>query len=180
MRRCYSDTLQCRYELSNPQCVAGAFATRIAYNGRVMWWMSTHLFIKTYYAPLLARPLDFMRGLRAVFGAVPPSDCSSLCLTVPHINMSDTDLTELELSLKGHLVNCATWKVCTRSRKVQRHRLGPLLGTNFKAACLESSAMRGLRAVFGAVPLSDTSACRPLQLQASSTLLSPFTGHAME
>ena len=69
LHACITATAQCRFELANQRCVAGGFATRVAYKGRTMPWMTAHLFAKTYYAPLLARPLDFVRGLRAVFGA---------------------------------------------------------------------------------------------------------------
>lgn len=36
--------------------------------GRRLWLLSFHNFISTYYAPLLFRPLAYLRGLRNLFG----------------------------------------------------------------------------------------------------------------
>lgn len=33
-----------------------------------LWLLSFHNFISTYYAPLLFRPLSYLRGLRNLFG----------------------------------------------------------------------------------------------------------------
>lgn len=49
-------------------CCAAAFAVLLSVPGRRLWLMSFHNFISTYYAPLLFRPLSFVRGLRALFG----------------------------------------------------------------------------------------------------------------
>jgi hypothetical protein len=56
-----------------------------------MWWMTAHLFVKTYYAPLLARPLDFLHGLRAVFGAWLAMDiaCSNTVALTPLAPLKD-------------------------------------------------------------------------------------------
>ena len=44
------------------------FATLIELPDKVLWFNTAHNFFKTYYAPLLFRPLSFVRGLRLLFG----------------------------------------------------------------------------------------------------------------
>ncbi|KAF8063795.1 AP2-5 [Scenedesmus sp. PABB004] len=39
-----------------------------AVEGRRLWALSANNFLKTYYGPLLVRPLSFLRGLRCLFG----------------------------------------------------------------------------------------------------------------
>ena len=48
--------------------VAGGFASLIEHDRRTFWGMSAHNVAKTFYAPLLFRPLSFARGLRVLFG----------------------------------------------------------------------------------------------------------------
>jgi hypothetical protein len=47
--------------------------------GRRLWLLSAHNFASTYYAPLLFRPLSFLRGLRNLFGG---SAAEELCRVV--------------------------------------------------------------------------------------------------
>jgi hypothetical protein len=43
-------------------------AAAAAVPDRRLWLLSLHNFASTYYAPLLFRPLSYLRGLRALFG----------------------------------------------------------------------------------------------------------------
>lgn len=57
------------YELqSSPGTVAGGFVTRIAHKGRLLWWMTAHHCMKTYYMPALLRPYAGALGLRCLLG----------------------------------------------------------------------------------------------------------------
>ncbi|KAK9815414.1 hypothetical protein WJX72_003261 [[Myrmecia] bisecta] len=57
-----------RRTLSNKHVVLGGFRTIIQLDGRVLWGMTAHQLVKTYYLPLIVRPLSFVRGLRCLFG----------------------------------------------------------------------------------------------------------------
>jgi hypothetical protein len=48
--------------------IVAAAAAAAAVPGRRLWLLSCHNFVSTYYAPLLFRPLSYLRGLRALFG----------------------------------------------------------------------------------------------------------------
>jgi hypothetical protein len=47
----------------------GGFATWITHEGRVLPLQTIHHFLKTYYMPLLLRPLGLLTGLRCLLGA---------------------------------------------------------------------------------------------------------------
>lgn len=51
-----------RKTLSNGKVVMGGFRVIIEHKGRKLHWMTFHQLIKTYYAPLLFRPLSFFRS----------------------------------------------------------------------------------------------------------------------
>lgn len=54
----------------DPGIVLGAFFTVIEnpHTKKPMYFSTFHNFIKTYYAPLLFKPLSFLRGMRCCFG----------------------------------------------------------------------------------------------------------------
>ena len=58
-----------RFELGKPSCIAGAFTAAIEHQGKLMPCLTAHLFLKTWYTPLLLKPMAFCKGLRALFGA---------------------------------------------------------------------------------------------------------------
>ena len=49
--------------------------------GRRLWLLSFHNFISTWYAPLLFRPLAYLRGLRNLFG----EDCTCCKFVAGHM-----------------------------------------------------------------------------------------------
>lgn len=57
-----------RKTMADKQTVCGGFVPVITVPGRVLWGMSLHNTVKTWYGPLLLRPLAFMQGLRCLFG----------------------------------------------------------------------------------------------------------------
>ena len=48
--------------------VCGGFVSLIETQTKTYWGMSLHNVLKTYYTPLLVKPLSFARGLRCLFG----------------------------------------------------------------------------------------------------------------
>ncbi len=54
--------------LADPTVVGGGFVSLMAGVATTRWGISLHNYLKTYYAPLLFRPLLFGRGLRLLFG----------------------------------------------------------------------------------------------------------------
>lgn len=48
--------------------VVGGFVSLIETSSNTFWGMSLHNVLKTYYAPLLLKPVSFFRGLRCLFG----------------------------------------------------------------------------------------------------------------
>jgi hypothetical protein len=72
--------LRCRFELADPGVAMGGFFTKITHKGAIMPWQTTHHFLKTYYMPLILRPLGFFTGLRCLLGA---NHCN--CLISTHI-----------------------------------------------------------------------------------------------
>ena len=48
--------------------VVGGFVSLIETSTKTFWGMSLHNVLKTYYAPLLLKPVSFFRGLRCLFG----------------------------------------------------------------------------------------------------------------
>jgi hypothetical protein len=50
-----------RSALADPRTVIGGFHTMVELPGRVLWYMTGLHFVKTYAAPLLFRPLSFVR-----------------------------------------------------------------------------------------------------------------------
>ncbi|EFN56074.1 hypothetical protein CHLNCDRAFT_145574 [Chlorella variabilis] len=57
-----------RRTLARPAIVLGAFRPVIEYEGQPLRFFSANNTMKTYYGPLLLRPLSFLRGLRCLFG----------------------------------------------------------------------------------------------------------------
>lgn len=57
-----------RRTLRHPQTVLGGFLPRLMHNHRTYWLLSFHNLVKTYYAPMVARPFAFARGMRLLFG----------------------------------------------------------------------------------------------------------------
>lgn len=54
--------------LANQSLVGGGFISLMVGAQTTRWGVSLHNYLKTYYAPLLFRPLLFLRGLRLLFG----------------------------------------------------------------------------------------------------------------
>src|ERR1700757_2673755 len=57
-----------RRVLADPGTALAGFTSLLSGPDRVRWGTSFHNWIKTWYAPLLFRPLFFLRGLRLLFG----------------------------------------------------------------------------------------------------------------
>lgn len=57
-----------RATLADPDIALASFTPRIAGPGGTRWGSTFHNWIKTWYAPLLTRPLLFARGVRLLFG----------------------------------------------------------------------------------------------------------------
>ncbi|KAL4856264.1 putative mycofactocin biosynthesis glycosyltransferase MftF [Chlorella vulgaris] len=57
-----------RRQLSQPNVVLGGFRPLIEFEGKPLRAFSANNTLKTYYGPLLLRPLSFLRGLRCLFG----------------------------------------------------------------------------------------------------------------
>jgi len=51
-----------RQTLSDGRTLMGGFRVIVEHQGRTLRWMTFHQLIKTYYAPLLFRPLSFARS----------------------------------------------------------------------------------------------------------------------
>jgi rSAM/selenodomain-associated transferase 2 len=54
--------------LAEPTIACGGFISLMVGGQTTRWGISLHNYLKTYYAPLLFRPLLFCRGLRLLFG----------------------------------------------------------------------------------------------------------------
>lgn len=57
-----------RGAMADPGIALASFTPRIAGPGGTRWGSTFHNWIKTWYAPLLTRPLLFTRGVRLLFG----------------------------------------------------------------------------------------------------------------
>ncbi|BDA48667.1 probable glucosyl-3-phosphoglycerate synthase at N-terminal half [Coccomyxa sp. Obi] len=57
-----------RKALADGRTVLGGFRTVIKVQDRPLIFMTIHQYLKTYYLPLLLRPLSFFRGVRCLFG----------------------------------------------------------------------------------------------------------------
>jgi glycosyltransferase involved in cell wall biosynthesis len=57
-----------RAMLLDARVVCGGFVSLIETQTKTYWGMSLHNVLKTYYTPLLVKPLSFARGLRCLFG----------------------------------------------------------------------------------------------------------------
>lgn len=57
-----------RATMADPGTALASFMPRIAGRGGTRWGTTIHNYIKTWYAPLIFRPLLFMRGVRLLFG----------------------------------------------------------------------------------------------------------------
>jgi glycosyltransferase involved in cell wall biosynthesis len=57
-----------RAAMADPGLALASFTPRIAGPGGTRWGSTFHNWIKTWYAPLLTRPLLFARGVRLLFG----------------------------------------------------------------------------------------------------------------
>lgn len=57
-----------RNTMANPRIALASFAPRICGPNGTRWGSTFHNWIKTWYAPLLARPHLFVRGVRLLFG----------------------------------------------------------------------------------------------------------------
>ncbi|MEO0981930.1 MAG: TIGR04283 family arsenosugar biosynthesis glycosyltransferase [Pseudomonadota bacterium] len=54
--------------LANPRTACAGFVSVMRGPRQTRWLTTTHNFIKTWYAPLLFRPISFARGARLLFG----------------------------------------------------------------------------------------------------------------
>lgn len=57
-----------RATMADPRVALASFTPRIAGPSGTRWGSTVHNWIKTWYAPLLTRPLLFARGVRLLFG----------------------------------------------------------------------------------------------------------------
>lgn len=57
-----------RHELSRPTTVLLGFRPTIQGEKRTLWFFSIHNMLKSYYLPMIMRPLSYVRGLRVLFG----------------------------------------------------------------------------------------------------------------
>lgn len=57
-----------RSAMADPRTALASFMPRIAGAGGTRWGSTFHNFIKTWYVPLLFRPLLFVRGVRLLYG----------------------------------------------------------------------------------------------------------------
>lgn len=57
-----------RTAMADPRTALASFMPRIAGPGGTRWGTTLHNYIKTWYAPLIFRPLLFARGVRLLFG----------------------------------------------------------------------------------------------------------------
>ena len=57
-----------RKTLSDPKIILGGFSTLIESDGHVLLFPTFHLWIKTFYGPLIFSPLQFFRGSKCMFG----------------------------------------------------------------------------------------------------------------
>jgi hypothetical protein len=70
-----------RKTLAHQGTVLGGFRTVIKHKDRVLGFMTFHHFVKTYYLPLLTRPLSFLRyaGPKPYFEPCSQSTGTLLC-----------------------------------------------------------------------------------------------------
>ncbi len=54
--------------LTDPKVAAGGFISLMVGSNSTRWGISLHNYLKTYYAPLIFKPLSFWKGLRLLFG----------------------------------------------------------------------------------------------------------------
>lgn len=54
--------------LAEPKVACGGFISLMVGSNSTRWGISLHNYLKTYYAPLLFKPLSFWKGLRLLFG----------------------------------------------------------------------------------------------------------------
>lgn len=66
-----------RQTLSDGRTVMGGFRVLIKHQGRLLHWMTFHQLIKTYYAPLLLRPLSFARCKALLISWILPASQST-------------------------------------------------------------------------------------------------------
>lgn len=57
-----------RAAMADPRTALASFMPRIAGPGGTRWGSTFHNWVKTWYAPLIFRPLLFVRGVRLLFG----------------------------------------------------------------------------------------------------------------
>ena len=57
-----------REAMSDPTLALASFTPRMVGNNGTHWGTTIHNYIKTWYAPLLTRPLLFFKGVRLLFG----------------------------------------------------------------------------------------------------------------
>ncbi|GAQ92598.1 hypothetical protein KFL_010660030 [Klebsormidium nitens] len=92
-----------RKTLADRRVVLGGFLPVIEVGEGIMWPMSCHNAIKTFYLPLLLRPLSFVKGLRALFG-----DQVLFCrardfAAVGGFNQEQPIMEELDLCIRLHM-----------------------------------------------------------------------------
>ncbi len=98
-----------RRTLADPGTALAGFIALISGAERVWWFTTLHGWVKTWYAPLLFRPLLFLRGLRLLFGDQAMFFRRADFLAVGGCDASMTVLEEAEL--------------CTRLARLGRVRL---------------------------------------------------------
>jgi glycosyltransferase involved in cell wall biosynthesis len=57
-----------RATMADPRIALASFTPRLAGPGGTRWGSTFHNWIKTWYAPLITRPVLFLRGVRLLFG----------------------------------------------------------------------------------------------------------------
>lgn len=130
-----------RVALSDPGIILGGFRTSIESDGDVLRFPTFHLFIKTYYAPLIFAPLQFIGGLRCMFG-----DQSLFCRAKDFWRIGGFDsrlpiMEDADLCVRMHKERVANGKL---GKEVQLHAVNRTSGRrigewgNFKSTMIQA------------------------------------------
>eukprot|EP00884_Botryococcus_braunii_P012524 jgi/Botrbrau1/21272/Bobra.39_2s0061.2 len=130
-----------RKTLSHRQTVLGGFRTVIKHDGRVLGFMTWHHFVKTYYLPLLVRPLTFLRGGRCLFG-----DQTMFCRAVDFRRVGGFDE---KLPIMEDLLLCIDLHMAGPAGSSSR-QASPASGGTVRGQCLRDKAAAGGRLRAGA------------------------------
>ena len=91
-----------RRVLADPGITLAGFTALLSGPDRVRWGTSLHNWIKTWYAPLLFRPLLFLHGVRLLFGDHAMFFCRADFLAVGGCNPTMLIMEEADLCIRFH------------------------------------------------------------------------------